>query len=95
MRRNLAMTVALATLGVGAGGEVLPAAPRPKDEKPQRRQRSTMYGGYGIPYPGLKHVSRESMNLPPSTPSGANLARGPKRKTRKARMRLRKRRGWR
>ena len=43
----------------------------------------------------VRHVSRATLNRPPTTESGTNLARPEKRDRRKARMRLRKRRGWR
>lgn len=77
----LGLTVALATLGVGAGGEVLPASPRRPRSAPEPES---------VPFPALSHVSAEVVGEP-----GSNLGRREKRDRRRTRMELRKRRGWR
>ena len=65
-RRNFSTIATLAAaLTVGAGGSVTPAAPPlAPDEKPRRRQYSSLYGYSGIPYQHLHHVSRETLNQP-------------------------------
>lgn len=92
MHRNTFSAAAMLALMVGAGGQV-ERPPLARDDKPARPQRSPLYGYYGIPFPHLKHVSRETLNRPHQ--GGMLVVRAERRARRKARMRLRKRRGWR
>jgi hypothetical protein len=106
MRRNTMGMASMLALMVGAGGRVAPSEPPlARDEKQERRQRRSH--GWGIPYPNLHHVSRETLNLPPKGRRiieaggdiGHALAAGDDRDARRAgrrrRMKLRKLRGWR
>lgn len=102
MRRNpigLAALMAMGAIGMPAPVERPPPA---DDRKPAPRGDRSLSGYWGIPYPHLKHVSRETMNRPPRASTDAPLdaiqvivKRLKRRSRRKARMRLRKRRGWR
>lgn len=96
MKGRLAATAMLMTLAT-ANASTSPASLPNNDHRddPRRRQRTPLYGIYGIPYPHLHHVSRETLNRPRVGTTNSLLQREDRRARRKQHMQLRKRRGWR
>lgn len=100
MHRRLSPLLGAVAMLAGAASSAQSAVidpPPPRDDKPERPQRVS-YAAYGIPFPGLRHVSKQTLSGPPAPPTSNILdrfVRKMKREVRKDRMRLRKRRGWR
>jgi hypothetical protein len=65
MRRNTLSMASMLALMVGAGGQVATSSPPLAPDEKRARPRYAVHAGYGIPYPNLHHVSRETLNRVP------------------------------